>query len=85
MDRSALRAILASNPLPTLPPDYSRQQRRTSSFILIFTGSRPRRTTAILAGRAWAEAHDTKKYIARRGIGFQVCKHLKSIRSLIPI
>ena len=44
VDRSALRAILASNPLPPLPSDY-RGGAWTSSFILTFTGSRKKYIT----------------------------------------
>jgi TonB family protein len=32
VDRSALRAVLASNPLPALPPDYSGNKVKVSLF-----------------------------------------------------
>ena len=39
VDRSALRAILASNPLPPLPLRLLRGKRQCASFILTFTAS----------------------------------------------
>ena len=60
VDRSALRAILASNPLPPLPSDYS-GEASMCSFILTFIASR-RQTMSGGAGPVGPEIYHTVRH-----------------------